>query len=112
MVFLLTACAHRDEAADRKSLYLADSYYNLGKYDESLSCAGMVRSNSPYFRDAQKLIKRTNKARKAYIAGGYDHTYVGIADRKYILSRPDWEISPELKRQVRETKQPMDVTHP
>jgi len=77
---LLSACACRDVAADKMSLYLAEGYYNLGRYDESLTQARKVCRDSALFGEAKTLIAKVNHARKLYIDGGYQYIQVGSAE--------------------------------
>jgi general secretion pathway protein D len=73
----------------RKSLYMAEGQYNLGKYDDAKREYENVIRLDPYNTAAQRGLEKLAQARSDYYRAAYDHT------RAEMLSQVDktWEIA-------------------
>ena len=73
----------------RRSLYLADGAYNLGKYDDAFRHYEDVIRIDPYNKAARRGMERVAQARADYYRAAYDHT------RAELLAQVDkaWELA-------------------
>jgi Mg-chelatase subunit ChlD/tetratricopeptide (TPR) repeat protein len=73
----------------RRSLYLAEGAYNLGKYDDASKAYEDVIRIDPYNQAARRGMERVAIAKTDYYRAAYDHT------RAELLSQVDaaWELS-------------------
>lgn len=73
----------------RRSLYLAEGAYNLGKYDDSFRHYEDVIRIDPFNKAARRGMERLAQAKTDYYRAAYDHT------RAELLSQVDaaWELS-------------------
>lgn len=73
----------------RRSLYLAEGAYNLGKYDDAFRHYEDVIRVDPFNKAARRGMERLAQAKTDYYRAAYDHT------RAELLSQVDaaWELS-------------------
>ncbi len=73
----------------RRLLYMAEGYYNLGKYDEAKREYNKVLQIDAYNSAARRGLERLAQAKSDYYRAAYDHT------RAELLSQVDaaWELS-------------------
>ena len=73
----------------RRSLYLAEGAYNLGKYDDAFRHYEDVIRLDPYNKAARRGMERVAQARADYYRAAYDHT------RAQLLAEVDkaWELA-------------------
>jgi general secretion pathway protein D len=73
----------------RRTLYMAEGHYNLGKYDEAKKEYESILKIDPYNSAARRGLERLASARSDYYRAAYDHT------RAELLSEVDkaWELS-------------------
>ncbi|MCW1912284.1 von Willebrand factor type A domain-containing protein [Luteolibacter sp. GHJ8] len=74
----------------RRSLYLAEGGYNLGKYDDAVRHYEDVLRVDPSNKAARRGLERVAQAKTDYYRAAYDHT------RAELLSQVDaaWELQP------------------
>jgi len=84
----------------RRSLYMAEGNYNLGKYDDAKKEYENVLRIDPYNSAARRGLERLAQARSDYYRAAYDHT------RAELLSEVDkaWELAVPIE--LPETWQP------
>ena len=73
----------------RRTLYIAEGHYNLGKYDEASRSYEDVLRLDPYNKAARRGMERVAQAKADYYRAAYDHT------RAELLAQVDkaWELS-------------------
>lgn len=73
----------------RKTLYMAEGYYNLGKYDEAASEYNKVLRVDKYNKAARRGLERVSQTQADYYRAAYDHT------RSELLKEVDraWEMA-------------------
>ncbi|QJE98053.1 YfbK domain-containing protein [Luteolibacter luteus] len=86
----------------RRSLYTAEGFYNLGKYDEATRAYEDVLRVDPFNKAARRGMERATVAKSDYYRAAYDHT------RAELLAQVDeaWETSvPPMKEGSKELKE-------
>jgi uncharacterized protein involved in exopolysaccharide biosynthesis/tetratricopeptide (TPR) repeat protein len=73
----------------RRSLYMAEGHFNLGKFDDAKTQYEDVLRTDPYNKAARRGLERVATAKTDYYRAAYDHT------RAELLSQVDsaWELS-------------------
>jgi hypothetical protein len=66
-----------DERRNQERVRLAEGYYHLGKYDQSIAQSEKVPKNSKYFSTATSWNNKAHKADEEARRLGYYETYVG-----------------------------------
>jgi autotransporter-associated beta strand protein len=80
----------------RKALYIAESYYNLGKFDESKREYENAIRVDPYNKAARRGMERVTAAKSDYFRAAYDET------RATLLAQVDntWEMSVPKAKEI------------
>ena len=81
-----------DERKNQERVRLAEGYYNLGKYDLSITHSEKVPPNSKFFPSAISWNNKAHKADEEARRLGYHQTRIGNPNGLALRSPPGWEI--------------------
>jgi len=83
----------------RRGLYMAESNYNLGKFNEAKSEYENVLRIDPYNKAARRGLERVAAAKSDYYRAAYDHTRAELlmqVDQAWELAVPRDQLDPNL----------------
>lgn len=58
-----SSCSTGNKEQDLKTLHMAEGYYHLGRYEESIVTANSIKSGSPFYGESRELIDKVRQAK-------------------------------------------------